>query len=55
MRIWELRTRIRLPRSRSEVWAVFHYRHRKLQDLFGLWPGDDEGEVSIAASTQRIV
>ena len=26
---------------------IFRYRHRKLQEAFGQWPGDSEGEVTI--------
>ena len=26
---------------------IFRYRHRKLQEAFGQWPGEGEGEVTI--------
>jgi ligand-binding SRPBCC domain-containing protein len=28
--------------------TVFRYRHRRLQEMFGRWPGDDEGAVTIS-------
>ncbi|MES1245106.1 MAG: SRPBCC family protein [Acidobacteriota bacterium] len=28
--------------------TVFRYRHRKLREIFGAWPGDDEDGVTIS-------
>ena len=30
--------------------TIFRYRQRKLQDTFGLWPGGEEGDVTISRS-----
>ena len=35
--------------------AVFHYRHRKLRDLFGRWPGKDEDEEVVTISDELTV
>lgn len=30
-----------------DLTKIFRYRHRKLQEAFGRWPGEGEGEVTI--------
>lgn len=30
-----------------DVRTVFRYRHRKLREIFGKWPGEEEAEVTI--------
>ena len=39
-----LANRLLVARDLKEI---FRYRHRKLQEAFGQWPGDGEGEVTI--------